>query len=191
MRQSSRLAIAAGLAVGFGISAVHAAENGPIVITEIMYNPHGTDEGQEWVEIYNSSNAAVNLTGWYLENGHGATSLFPSGTSIAAHAVAVIVPRRGGVSGGGTDRGSTYVTTPANFTAAWGAGIQVIMVESFWNYYADPVPALATLNGLSNSPNGVSDALQIRDARNRLVDEVAYLDDEGTETSWPDDNDGG
>jgi hypothetical protein len=191
MRQSSRLAFVAGLAVGLGTPALCAAESGPIVITEIMYNPHGTDEGQEWIEIYNSSNVAVNVSGWTIENRRGATTPFPAATTLAPHAVAVVVPRRGGVSGGGTDRGSTYVTAPANFAAAWGAGIQVIMVESFWNYYTDPVPALATLNGLANSPNGTTDALQLRDVLGTLVDEVAYLDDEGTESPWPDDNDGG
>ena len=35
-----------------------------VVITEIMYNPIGTDNGFEWIEIY--SNASPNLSGWKL-----------------------------------------------------------------------------------------------------------------------------
>lgn len=35
-----------------------------VVINEIMYNPSGSDNNREWVEIYNSGNVSVNLTGW-------------------------------------------------------------------------------------------------------------------------------
>ena len=40
--------------------------NAQIVITEIMYNPEGSDEGREWVEIYNNGTEPIDLTRWKL-----------------------------------------------------------------------------------------------------------------------------
>jgi len=39
-----------------------------LVINEIMYNPNGSDAGNEWVEIYNPSNETINLDGYFLSN---------------------------------------------------------------------------------------------------------------------------
>ncbi len=189
MKTAASLSILAALATTAPCFA--AGENGPIVITEIMVNPHGTDEGQEWVEIYNPTNAAVSLVGWHLETGRGVTSNFPAGTSLAAHAVAVVSPKRGGVLGQASTRKSTYVNTQASWNTAWGTGIQVIFVESFWDYPADPIPIVDTINGLDNSPGSTGERLQLRDASNKLIDEVLFFDDEVTETPWPDDNDSG
>ena len=33
-------------------------------ISEVMYNPSGSDTGREWIEIY--SDSTVNLSGWKL-----------------------------------------------------------------------------------------------------------------------------
>jgi hypothetical protein len=43
------------------------------VINEIQYNPNGADENQEWVELYNAGDAAVDLSGWYLADNDGYT----------------------------------------------------------------------------------------------------------------------
>lgn len=45
-----------------------------IQISEIMYNPSGSDTGHEWIEVYNNESSAINLTGWkFVESGtnHG------------------------------------------------------------------------------------------------------------------------
>ena len=36
---------------------------GDLVITEIMANPEGQDEGNEWIEIFNATSAPIDLTG--------------------------------------------------------------------------------------------------------------------------------
>lgn len=36
----------------------------PFLITEIMYNPDGADDGREWVEIYNNGTSTVDITSW-------------------------------------------------------------------------------------------------------------------------------
>ncbi|MBW1809960.1 MAG: lamin tail domain-containing protein [Deltaproteobacteria bacterium] len=40
---------------------------GDLVITEIMANPDGTDEGKEWFELYNTTAAAIDLSGVKIE----------------------------------------------------------------------------------------------------------------------------
>lgn len=50
------------LIAGF-FSFVEANEN-KILITEIMYNPPGTDTKHEWLEIFNASSENIDLNGW-------------------------------------------------------------------------------------------------------------------------------
>ena len=49
------------------------AESQPkVVINEVVYDQAGTDSeqpGQEWVELYNNSDSAVDLAGYFLEWG--------------------------------------------------------------------------------------------------------------------------
>jgi len=43
-----------------------------VLISEIMYNPEGTDSGREWVEFYNSGDAGVDISEYkFFENGTG------------------------------------------------------------------------------------------------------------------------
>jgi len=55
------------------------------VITEIMGNPEGTDEGKEWFEIYNATTGAVDLKGLVLLVSN------PDGTREKSHAMDSIV----------------------------------------------------------------------------------------------------
>jgi len=61
---------------------------GDLVITEIMANPEGRDEGKEWIEIFNPGGAMVDLTGVLLEaaraDGSGAESHVIIGAQIDA-----------------------------------------------------------------------------------------------------------
>ncbi|MEW6555867.1 MAG: lamin tail domain-containing protein [Elusimicrobiota bacterium] len=38
-----------------------------VVINEFVYDPSGTDEGNEWLELYNLSASTINLAGWRIE----------------------------------------------------------------------------------------------------------------------------
>jgi len=46
---------------------------GYVVINEIEQNPDGTDAGHEWVELYNPSDQAVDISGWRISTTHGKT----------------------------------------------------------------------------------------------------------------------
>jgi hypothetical protein len=44
-------------------------ELGEVRINEFMANPSGSDDGSEWIELYNSDSVALDLSGWTLEYG--------------------------------------------------------------------------------------------------------------------------
>ncbi len=46
-----------------------------VVINEYELNPAGEDAGREWVELYNPTSSAVDLTGWTLKTRHGVQGL--------------------------------------------------------------------------------------------------------------------
>ncbi len=63
-----------------------------VYISEIMYDPQGSDTSREWVEIYNDTNNAIDFTSWKLfESGtnHGIVS-YSGGTTVQAGGYAVI-----------------------------------------------------------------------------------------------------
>ena len=49
---------------------------GKVVISEVFYDAVGTDTGKEWIELYNSGDLAIDLTGYDLYYGHNYT--FPT-----------------------------------------------------------------------------------------------------------------
>lgn len=66
------------------------------VISEVLYNPSGASDSGEWVEIFNPTARAVDLSGWYLgdvgpagEFGSGLYT-FPAGTTLPAGGVILI-----------------------------------------------------------------------------------------------------
>ena len=56
------------LLLGFFIfqKNISAKEKVDIIITEIMYNPEGSDSKKEWVEIFNASKEDIGLIDWIL-----------------------------------------------------------------------------------------------------------------------------
>ncbi len=64
----------------------------PVIITEIMYNPEGADDGREWIEIYNNGTATADLSDWKLSEGgvnHGLT-LTKGASALSAGQYAII-----------------------------------------------------------------------------------------------------
>lgn len=64
-----------------------AAALGAPVINEVLSNPSGKDDGQEWVELYNPGPSAADLSGWKLEAGtssYATKYTFPAGATLAA-----------------------------------------------------------------------------------------------------------
>ena len=65
-----------------------------VLISEVFYNvdeAHGKDPDHEWVEIYNGTSAAVDLSGWTIQNS-GSADPIPSGITLPTKAYLLIVP---------------------------------------------------------------------------------------------------
>lgn len=74
------MVIVAGIVVGAASNANH------VVISEVLPNPVESDEGQEWIELYNPTDEAVDISGWTggsTENPGQFT--IPEGTSMGAY----------------------------------------------------------------------------------------------------------
>ncbi len=73
---------------GIGWYVIQGGRN--IVLSELAYNPRGTDTDCEFVELYNPLPVAVSLEGWYLQGQDGEDnwtvdgSPFPTGSMIPA-----------------------------------------------------------------------------------------------------------
>ncbi|MDX9753520.1 MAG: CotH kinase family protein [bacterium] len=65
---------------------------GRVGIHELMYHPVSLNEGDEYIELFNSGPDAADLSGWRLTDAVQYT--FPAGTILAAHAFLVISPDR-------------------------------------------------------------------------------------------------
>jgi hypothetical protein len=58
-----------------------------VVVNEFLPNPTGTDTNNEFIELFNTGDTVVDLSGWQLDDMDGGSSVyvFPAGTTIAAH----------------------------------------------------------------------------------------------------------
>lgn len=65
----------------------------PIKINELTPDPQGTDSGVEWLELYNTSTTAADLSGWKVAAGTSSFSpqiTLPAGTVLAANDFLVV-----------------------------------------------------------------------------------------------------
>lgn len=80
---------AAGLSVEQPLTlTVVAAPAGKVVINEVLYNGQSNAVHDDFVELYNNTGAAVDVSGWQLTTAISYT--FPSGTTLAAGGYLVV-----------------------------------------------------------------------------------------------------
>jgi hypothetical protein len=65
-------------------SEAYATANNQILINEVELNPAGTDTGTEKVELYNPSNAGIDVSSWTISSAAGrtATVVLNEGTTL-------------------------------------------------------------------------------------------------------------
>ena len=56
-----------------------------VFINEVLPSPEGADETEEYIELYNSNNFEVDLTGWKIEDTAGTKTLFIINKKILAY----------------------------------------------------------------------------------------------------------
>jgi hypothetical protein len=137
-----------------------------VIITELMYNPDGTDLDtsvtpniyREWAEIFNTGTTAVNIGGWQFGDANDGqwADPFPAGTMLQPNQALVITGNA------------------AHFDSAWGSGINRIEVANF--------PTLA--NVLTNPTN--IERPTIRNSSGAVIDAVTYSDNfNAAQDAWP------
>ncbi len=149
--------------------------DGRVIITEIMattnavfpgyspLDPNAPGGVDEWVEIYNTTNGPIDISGWYLQDEDGRTTGIAPGSVLQAGEVAVII---------GGDHPADVPNPVQAFYDAWGCGYQVFVVN---NWYTDD--GYYGLQRLANAPNFINEILRIVDANGTPTDIVNYDDD--------------
>ncbi|WP_425400111.1 lamin tail domain-containing protein [Aeoliella sp.] len=144
-------------AIFVALAVVHRV-HGEVIISEIMYNPGGSDRddgaggfNREWVELYNTGESAIDISGWSVGDSQDGdfASPFPAGT-IVPPATALVV-----------------TGDAATLDSEWGGGINRVEVADF------PI--------LANSPTATNETVALRDATGVLRDTVNYQNS----GSWP------
>ena len=139
------------------LSSAHAE----VIVSEIMFNPASKEDPKvnlvEWVEIYNTGDTAVDVSGWFLQDEDGKTAGLPRNTTIKAGQAIVLVPAGMSVE---------------KFRAAWGEGFDVYPLEAW---------AKGGINGLGNKPDAKNELLSLRKADGTAADEAHYKID----GDWP------
>lgn len=123
-----RCVLLGGVMFGVGLSS-----SASVIISEIMYNPQGSDSltgtgafNKEWVELFNTGTQTVDLSGWYFGDSQDGdyASPFPAGTFLAPQKALVVTG------------------DAATFDAQWGAGLPRVQVNNF--------PVFANTPSISN-----------------------------------------
>lgn len=173
------------LVVGMGILGVMNAE---IVINEIHYNSRPNDARDEFVELHNTGPVAVDLSGWFFNDGFDYT--FPAGSTIEAGGFVVVAQNPGalltryGVSsfgpfvGGLSGDGERVELRQAN-------GVVADVVE-----YQDRFPWPTAAGGAGSSMELIHPGLDNdlggswRSSRVVVLPELTYLPEDGPGWRW-------
>ena len=133
--------------------------SGAVIISEIMYDPQGTDRddnatpayNREWLEIFNTGASSIDISGWQIGDAQDNdwASPFPTGTVLGA--------------------GKALAVTGdlLSFDLNWGRGVNRIGVANF------PV--------LANTPSSTNEMPAVRNAGGVIQDAVNFDDANG----WP------
>ncbi|MBJ6765454.1 lamin tail domain-containing protein [Myxococcaceae bacterium JPH2] len=73
---------------------------GTVFINEVLLNEAGSDVSGEFVELVNTSSAAVDLSGWTVSDASSVRHTFASGTSLAAGKAVVVFGAASGIPAG-------------------------------------------------------------------------------------------
>lgn len=145
--------IASAIVVCLAVSFAELFPGGEaVVINEIMYNPpwnsqaQMTDEQYEWIELYNPTVAAVDLSGYRLTTNQQYEFIIPAGTKLEA---------------GG------YLIVAADIRAFTGG------LPFGW---AVDCPVLGNSGNDTRILSNAGDTVRLLDPKGRIVDEVSYTD---------------
>jgi hypothetical protein len=138
-----------GLTLVLLVGVTATKSDAAVIISEIMYEAAGSDDNREWVELYNTGSAAVDIGGWRLydeDAGSQPGAQIPSGTILNASQAIVLIE------------------TEATFLAEWGPGINYIVY-----------PGMGTDLNMANTATAVGDeVVTLADGLGNVQDQVDY-----------------
>jgi len=140
-----------------------------IIISEIMYNPNSPDSDWEWVEVYNDTSAAIDLSGWVMDDGNGTPHMKSNIMSgnIPPHKTAILF--------------NSDALNPYDFKAAWNMENTLI-----------PVTDWGTM-GLNNSGDKISlwDNFSAYEGDHLSHTKALFTIEYSDDSPWPADNGSG
>lgn len=105
-----------------GVVGIGSPSTPGVYITEVMFNPSYEPAAQEaiweWVEIYNSTTSAINLSGWVIDD-----------INNVAHNTANIA--EGTIAPNDTAILYNAALSPEHFKAAWGSDLNIVPVANW------------------------------------------------------------
>jgi hypothetical protein len=69
---------------------------GELLVTEVMFNPTGTEPDSEWIELHNTTTKTLNLAGLLLVDASARVSVVGPGVTLGPGAYGVMVRKRAG-----------------------------------------------------------------------------------------------
>ena len=78
--------------LGLVNNPLSASSDGVVVFNEVQYNPTGSDESGEWIELFNQMGIITDISGWRID-GIGYT--FPKGTLVNPGSYVVVAKMPG------------------------------------------------------------------------------------------------
>ncbi len=76
--------------VSFSILCASCSDEGSIIITEILNNAEGDDDGKEWFEIYNTTSADIDIENWVISDEGSNSITINSSLIVPAQGYAVL-----------------------------------------------------------------------------------------------------
>ena len=71
------------ISVTVTVDPVSIPTDGDIIITEILYNPNGADDGLEWIEVYNNDSITIDIGGWRTCGANFSYDILPTDIVLA------------------------------------------------------------------------------------------------------------
>ena len=181
--------------------------SGEVIITEIAASTNSIYPGSnpaptppqtvaggrdEWVEILNTTSAALDLSGWYLQDEDGRTAGFAEGTVLQPGQAAVIIGGDTFAPTGGNNQPGLAPLTGRDFAQefrdAWGCGYPIVTVADWYTNLG-----VFGLDRLADTPSLTNEVLRLMKADGTVAD-IANYDDDNTPTrialfpfGWPGD----
>jgi hypothetical protein len=156
-----------------------------VVINEIMYKPRPVSQSpfvesaEQWIELFNRSDSAVDLSGWKISEGVKFT--FPANTMIAPHGYLVVSNNASALAAKWPGVASKII---GNFTGSLsGKGERVAIVDAAGN----PANGVTYSDGgrWPSDPDGGGSSLELRDAHaDNSAPEAWSASSESARGSW-------